>query len=210
MSKKCENVEELDDTALAYLVKFENNEEALGALISRHTGLCFSIAKKYISHPNITGVNRDEILCSKDKIIYESAKTYDKDKARGAKFSTWLGNCMKYHCLDTIYGNIRTTSVDEDTLNFLVESRARDSEDKSLQKNGETLEYIKEILSQIGDSSVRRVIELRYFSNQDKMLTFAEISKKMNASIQTTVNWHDKFIKLIRTKIVGEKALDIV
>lgn len=67
-----------EDLRLVELAK-EGDNEALKSLIDKHSGICVETYKKYLNLPNVSGFISDEIVSSKDYIIYNSAKTFDPE-----------------------------------------------------------------------------------------------------------------------------------
>ncbi len=88
-----------DDLKLVLLAK-EGDNDAIKSLIDKHSGICVETYKKYLNLPNVSGFISDEIVSSKDYIIYNSVKTFDPEM--GSKFSTWLANQTRFYCLNCI------------------------------------------------------------------------------------------------------------
>jgi len=103
------------DEELTRKVKEEGCSESLSELINRHSPLCNSIYGKFAKAMGQTGAFPEDILDDKSLIIFESAKSYDPTKP--AKFSSWLGNQVRYRCLNAMKKYGREISI-ENCLNL--------------------------------------------------------------------------------------------
>ena len=86
-----------DDQLTASIQGNKDIEECLEVLINRHSGLCIDMINGYISQ-NYNETLRQELIKEKDYQIYHSALKFDPN--RGSKFSTYLGNEIKWKCLN--------------------------------------------------------------------------------------------------------------
>ena len=103
-----------------------------------------------------SGIFVDDVLNDKDYIIYQSAKSFDP--TRKTKFSTWLGNQVRYYCLNKINKNKKYVTTEDQELSFLMEREEGPEDNKELR------DYMLDLLSQIKDKRIKRIFELRYFS----------------------------------------------
>jgi len=140
-----------------------------------------------------SGIFVDDVLNDKDYIIYQSAKSFDP--TRKTKFSTWLGNQVRYYCLNKINKNKKYVTTEDQELSFLVEKEERQEDNKELR------DYILNLLSQIKDKRVKKIFELRYFSDEKSRMTWTDISKKVSVSSQTAINLHNKGLTSLKKKI---------
>jgi RNA polymerase sigma factor (sigma-70 family) len=195
-----------EDSRLIQSVKNGNND-AIKLLINKHSGVCVNVYKKYINLPNICGFISDEIISSKDYIIYNSAKTYNPDM--GSKFSTWLSNQTRYFCLNCINKNNKLVPTESEDLVNLIDFKSKDSENSTNQKDAkaETLEIIKETLDELTNEKIKETILRKYFSTDSEFKTYTDIAQEMNVTVQTIINWHKKFINLIRQKCINRKII---
>ena len=195
-----------EDAELVLLAK-DGNNEAIKFLIEKHSGICVDTYKKYINLPNVSGFISDEIISNKDYIIYNSAKTYDP--SMGSKFSTWLSNQTRFFCLNCINKYNKLVPVEEKDLNFLIESRNRQENSPSLEKETkeEIIEIIKQTLSEISNKKIKECITKKYFSSESRCKTYTEVAREMNVTVQTAINWHKKFIKLVKEKCKNKKII---
>lgn len=196
---------DITDAELIFKVKEHNSSDALNVLIDRHSGICHKIYHKYFSG-NKT-MTAEDVRAEKDSLIYQAATSWNPDF--GTKFSTWLGNVVTYACLNACTGKKREIAVDDEVLNHLIDEKTNEF-NSLIRKDKELIEYIEQILEQSNDEVAKQVIKMRYLSNTDKPMTFKQIAKHFNVSTQTVVNWHDKFIDLLRKKLLSGANFDTI
>jgi RNA polymerase sigma factor (sigma-70 family) len=187
----------ITDTYLANEVKEKDCQNSLVELIGRHSNLCYKICQKYMPVLHASGIFVDDVLGDKDYIIYRSAKSYNPDKK--TKFSSWLGNQVRYHCLNKINKNKKYVTMEDRELSFLVEKGERE------ESNTELRDYISSHLTRIKDKRIKQIFELRYFSEEGR-LTWTAISKKINVSSQTAINLHNKGLAILKKRIKKESS----
>jgi len=200
------NIQEYNDSILAFNVKSSNDEESLKELIRRHNPMCFSLYKKYSSALEISGVNLQDLISSKDFIIYQSAKSFNPDKK--SKFSTWLYNQIRYQCLNTINSNKNTLPMEIEKINFLID-QASAKENNYSDKVKDTNEYIFKILESCLDKRIVQIYKMRYF-NGPKLMAWSKIARKLKVSTQTAINLHKKGMTLLKVKINSNFYLERV
>ena len=195
--------ENLEELSLINLAK-EGDNQSLKQIIDQHSGICVNIYKKYTTISSISGVTRDDIESSKDYIIFNSVKSYDP--SRGSKFSTWLANQTRFYCLNSINKNKNLTPSDEDTIEYLIDKKHFEDfkENDAIEFKNETISEIKKILNSISNKKIKKCIEKKYFSDENK--TYTSIAQEMNVTVQTVINWHNKFIKLVKQKLNSQNT----
>lgn len=198
-------INSLKDNDLADMVKNNANQEALSILIDRHSGICYKIYNKYFQ--NNTSTIAKDIEEQKDLFIYQAAKSFNP--SFGAKFSTWLGNIVTYACLNACNEYKKEMVMDGDVLKYLADQQSNE-EASYIAKDNDILSYIKEIIDMSSDDMAKEVIKMRYFTDGNKVKTFKEIADHFGVSTQTVVNWHDKFINLLKNKLKSESNVDIL
>ena len=148
------------DDFLANEVKENECENSLVELIGRHSNLCYNICQKYMPVMHASGIFLDDVLGDKDYIIYHSAKTFDP--TRKTKFSTWLGNQVRYHCLNKINKNKKYVTTEDQELSFLIDK------DGEKENTDELKDYITNLLSKIKDKRIKQIFQFRNFSDEKK------------------------------------------
>lgn len=190
----------LSDNHLVERVKIKNCEKSLIELSERHSGLYFKILKKYSKSFFANNIDINEAASEKNLIIWNSVKSFSTD--RNVKFSTWLANQTKYHCLNTLNrkSKDRLVTAGDDLLDYLNE----EEEDYS----GSVLfEFIENILNQLKDKRIKKIFSMRY-SKEEKKPSWCVVASNLKISTQTAINLHNKGIKILRKKIDSEKFLD--
>gem|GEM_PF-918991 len=195
--------ENFEDHTLIDNVKTKSCNSSLLELITRHSGICFSIGKKF---SNYGGVDINDINDNKDWIIYSAALSFNGDK--GSKFSTWLGNQVKYYCLNLKNKTSKYVGAEESTIEFLINQYYNSA--KASDSKRDTLNTINDILEQVKDQNIKQAIHYRYFSNKDRILNYSEIGEILNVTPQTVLNWHNKFIDLAKKKLTSSTNTDII
>ncbi len=189
----------LSDTELIKRIQKKNCETSLKVLIDKHSALCFDVFKKYLPALTKTGIYADDIFSEKYYLVYKSALSFKANK--NTKFSTWLGNQMRYHCLNALNKN-RLISVSDEVMDINMNRNVTIT--KNLNKTKEEMDYIFNLLSQLKDKRVKEIFHLRYFAalSKKKKTPWALIAKNMNVSTQTAINLHSKGIKILRSKML--------
>jgi RNA polymerase sigma factor (sigma-70 family) len=191
------------DIYLVKKIKEKSCNDSLKELIRRHSGICFSIGKKFSSSSSF---NIQELTDNKDWIIYSAALSFNDNK--GSKFSTWLANQVKFYCLNLKNKTSRYIETESDTIEFLVNQYYNLSNDKSNKK--ELINTLFDLLEQIKDEDMKKAIHYRYFFNKEKILNYCEIGEILHVTPQTVLNWHNKFINLAKKKLTSKSNVDII
>ena len=194
-----------EDIELVNNVQEDNCQDSLKELINRHSALCYNVYQKYGSTLSSSGVFFDDVVKEKDYVIYKSAMSYNPDK--NTKFSTWVGNHARYHCLNLINANQKYVAVDDSTLSYFMENNQPHPDSSQSQERQDTLEYIFNLLSQLKDKRIKKVFELRYLGGDGKE-SRSKIGENMGVSTQTAINLHDRGTKILRKKMSSEVFFD--
>ena len=195
----------MKDENLVKNVRENRCDKSLRELISRHSPLCYNIYKRYASALKKNCLDYSDIKGEKDYIIYNSCISFKPDKK--VKFSTWLGNYTRYYYLNLINKNKNYISVDSDELIYFADKNCM--EDEGGENLGEFKDYIMNLLKQVKDPRIESIFKLRYFSNKNKM-TWNEISRELNVSIQTAINLHSKGLGILKNKVESENLSDLI
>ena len=183
-----------DDLSLIEKIKEGQDEDSLKELIARHSGIYTQMVNMTISDQS--NVNKNDILDEKDLFIYEKALKYDS--SRNIKFSTYLGNEIRWKCL-----NIHNKAKKYEYSDISLQSENLIEKDffKESQKQ-EIVDKIFELAEKCPDQRVRKIFEMRYKGGKKNKLTpWKKIAKKLKLSIQGCINIHSRFVKEIRKNI---------
>jgi len=190
-------MEKPTDNELVTNVKRTNCEDSLKLLISRHSPLCFDVCKKYSKALIQRGIDVNDISGDKDYMIYKSVMSFDPTKK--TKFSTWLGNQMRYHCLNSLNKN-RLIPTEDSQMDFFMNRNVEYVKD-SVE---EQVDYVDNLVSQIKDSRVKKIFSLRYFGNPNKKTPWNKVAKEVGVSTQTAINLHTKAMDMIKRKMTNK------
>jgi RNA polymerase sigma factor (sigma-70 family) len=189
-------VETITDVELVEKVQEESCNNSLKELINRHSALCVDICKKYTPALYASGVPCTDVYEDKDYIVYKSALSFKPEKK--VKFSTWLGNQVRYHCLNAINGKGYLLNVEnDDDLDFFIDQ----TQDRKDEENKLEVQYIFSILAQLRDPRIKEVFNLRYFKTDKKKMPWSEIGRKMSVSTQTAINLHQRGLEILNKKM---------
>ena len=184
-----------DETLIKKIVKNQCNK-SLKELVERHSGMLFNIGKKYCTSCLL---DLQEINDNKYWIIFNAAKSFDPNK--GSKFSTWLGNQIRFFCLNYKNKNNKFFTVEDKTLEIIV--NAFNKKEESSNKK-EIINKIIDLFHEISDPNTKNAIYYRYFHSQERILNYAEIAEILNVTPQTVLNWHNKFIEFAKKKLTNK------
>lgn len=190
----------VDEKLVSQIQNGKNTEECLDILIERHSGLCIDMINGYMSKGHNDSLRR-ELIKEKDYQIFNSALKYNPDK--GAKFSTYLGNEIKWKCLNIYNKNKKrqTIPVEEDVINYL-------NYNNQINENNIDSEIFNNIIDQAKkhkDPRVNRIFHLRYIEGKNNsVMPWKNIGNQLNMSIQGCINIHDSALKQFKNKIRKE------
>jgi hypothetical protein len=180
-----------DDLSLIEQIKQNNSENCLKELIAKHSGIYLQIVNQTISDQS--NINKNDIIDDKDLFIYQKALNFEPN--RNIKFSTYLGNEIKWKCLNIHNKAKRYEYCD-------VGDQSEHLVDKDYIKeyiDNEMIGLIYEIAEKNPDHRVRKIIQMRYKQcKQSKLTPWKRIAKKLKLSIQGCINIHNRFIKEIK------------
>jgi RNA polymerase sigma factor (sigma-70 family) len=194
-----------NDLDLVKEVKCKNCSEAMKELEQRHSGVCFSMIKKYYNALSSVGVDPNELAKEKDYVMYKSVLNFDPTK--NIKFSTWVGNQMRFYCLNSMNKNNSSISMDNENIKNIIERKQSLEIFKIIHK--ENYEYIFNILLKLKDKRIEKIFKMRYFSDK-KNVSWSKIAKKLKVSTQTVINLHNKTLKFLKNKLESNKLYDTI
>jgi RNA polymerase sigma factor (sigma-70 family) len=189
-------MDHLKDEALIKNVINKQCNESLKELVNRHSGIIFNIGKKYCNSCNL---DINELNDNRYWIVFNSAKTFNNTK--GSKFSTWLGNQVRFFCLNYKNKNSKFVPIEDEHLEFFINNFSKNDE-KVNQK--EVINTIIDLFNQISDPNTKNAVYYRYFYNKERILNYSEIADILNVTPQTVLNWHNKFVDLAKKKLTNK------
>jgi RNA polymerase sigma factor (sigma-70 family) len=183
----------MKDLELAQQVRNYDDQVALQELIEKHQGIFYTIVHKYSTVFKQSGVYKNDVLDDRDYIIYKTAKSFQPDK--NAKFSTWLGNCTTYECLNRISEKAKFIYSEE--LDNQKTCPTIQSPDPC---NEEKIQFCFDEVKKLNDKRALKIFKLRYLNGTRKVMPWNQIGEKLKISTQTALNIHNKAIKRIKSK----------
>lgn len=163
------------------------DSKPLVELVSRHTGLYANIVNQFAGYSS--AINKDDLLDERLSNIWDYAKEYDE--SRGMKFSTYLGQRVKFTCQTILSKQKIETS---DVSNNLPEPR-------DFMDAEEARDDIAEIMSHTEESKdklFRRILKMR----GDKM-TWAVIGEKTGYSYEWVRKVYYKRLDELKKKVLS-------
>jgi RNA polymerase sigma factor (sigma-70 family) len=189
---KIEKSAKIDDYSLIKLIKNRNCNDSFKELQDRHSNLYYSICNKFRGRVDIEEVYKD-----KDFVLYKAIMSFSDD--RGAKFSTWLGNYARYHCLNYIKNNYKYVITDDDKITHFFNNKSIEEHNQDTDHKGE-LDYAFSILEGMSDKRIFKIFKMRYLHDGPR-LTWKEIAEEFNLTPQTIINLHTKGRRALKRKM---------
>jgi RNA polymerase sigma factor (sigma-70 family) len=183
-----------DETLIKKVINNQCND-SLKELVDRHSGMIFNIGKKYCSSCNL---DINELNDNRYWIIFNAAKSYNSEK--GSKFSTWLGNQIRFFCLNFKNKNSKLVPIEDQHLEFFI----NDSQKYNKNNQKELVNTIIDLFNEISDPNTKNAIYYRYFHNKERILNYSEIAEILKVTPQTVLNWHNKFINFAKKKLTNK------
>ncbi len=112
------NLNKLSDVELIKLINEETCNDAFCELVSRHENLYYKVCHGYMNGLKRSGVSSEDILSDKMFVFYNSLSSFDADK--NVKFSTWLANQARFHCLNRISNTKNKFFVDNEEISPII------------------------------------------------------------------------------------------
>jgi len=183
------------DLTLINNIKDRRDEDSLLELINRHSGIYHTMVNYFLSGTQNIG---EKSALAEEKVlnIYSSALSYDPD--RNTKFSTHLANQTKWKCLNIINKKKRNREIYLDDDNSFIEPSCESF--LSQIKKKEVFKVFESCLKEENDERVKKIVDLRYNTNNNKLRAWRVIATEMCMSIQGCINIHNKFIQKVKKK----------
>ena len=192
--KTSDRIEEVNsDLTLISKIQDKNDQDSLLELIDRHSGIFHSMVNYFMSHPQNT-LDKSYLVGEKDSTIYDSALNYDPN--RNTKFSTHLANQTKWKCLNLLNKKKKNKEVFiDDDSNYIEPSCESFIYDIN---KGEALSVFKKCLKNEKDERVKKIVDMRYGTVNNKLTPWRFIAQELKMSIQGCINIHNKFINKVK------------
>jgi len=181
------------DYSLIKKIKNKNCSDSFVQLTERHAKLFYSICNKYVAVQK-----HDEIHLDLNFVFLKSINSYNKDKK--TKFSTWLGNCTRYHCLN--YTKVESKYVDhenEEASQLLFNTKSMENYNNDKLKVD--IDHIFSTLDDLKDKRIPKIFRMRYLHIGKKRPTWKKIGERFNLTSQTIINLHGKGRAVIKKSL---------
>ena len=183
------------DLALINKIKASNDQDCLISLIERHSGIYIYVVDQFTRSPNSL-IDREIIMKEKDHTIFTAALNYNPNCK--SKFSTYLANEAKWKCLNAISKAKRRRETSFEDLKTDPES-GEDSCQQLIKL--EAFNFFKNMLEKEKDKRVKKIIDIRYNTTNNKLVTWRVVAKELDMSIQGCINIHNKFINKVKNEL---------
>ena len=181
------------DYTLISNIQEKNDEESLLEIIDRHSGIFHTMVNQFMSHPHCS-LDKSLLVGEKDSTIYSAALNYDP--TRKTKFSTHLANQTKWKCLNILNKKKKNRELQLDENNNYSEPFC-DSFLREIDKE-EAFSLFNKCLKKEKDERVKKIIDLRYGVDNNKLTPWKNIAKELDMSIQGCINIHNRFINKVK------------
>ena len=197
------------DNTLVKRVKSTGCNDSFVVLSERHEKLYYKMCQKYMPVILAKGLRKEDVLSDKDFVMFKAIRSYKPNK--NCKFSTWLGNCSKYHCLTFINKDNRHIDVDDEVINLFLTDKSKEDYDNETNLKDEK-DFVFKILGKLRDKRISKVFHLRYFDKniKKKKATWSVIANKINTSTQTAINLHQRGVNILNKKLRSKEIYDSI
>jgi len=184
---------EKTDNQLIKKIKKDNCSDSFKTLSERHCKLFYSVCNKYVSPNKIKDIHLDLNF-----VFFKSLSSYKKNKK--TKFTTWLANCTRYHCLNYSKNENKYVDLyDDETATLMFNTQAIENYDNEKYKI--EVDHIFSMLEELKDKRIVKIFRMRYLYTDRKRPTWKKIGERFNLTSQTIINLHDKGRTIIKKKI---------
>ena len=181
------------DYTLISNIQEENDENSLLEIIDRHSGIFHTMVNQFMSHPHCSW-DKSLLVGEKDSTIYSAALNYDP--TRKTKFSTHLANQTKWKCLNILNKKKKNKEFQlDDNINY--DEPFSDGFLREIDK-GEAFSLFNKCLKKEKDERVKKIIDLRYGVDNNKLNPWKKIALELDMSIQGCINIHNRFINKVK------------
>jgi len=185
----------ISDLELLKKINEEICDDCFCELVRRHENLFYKICHGYMSALNKAGMSSEDILSDKFYVFYNSTSSFDASK--NVKFSTWLANQTRFHCLNKISSTKNKFFIDNEEISPIIDSEISMEayRKKPVKVN---LDNILTAFSDLSDKRVSYVFKRKY---SDYKVKWKKIAEELGVTTQTVLNLHKKGINLLKRKI---------
>ncbi len=196
----------LTDEQLINRIRSENCSDSIIELSNRHRALVTAISKKYANAAQCSGISLGDFIENTESIVYDAAKKFDAEKE--VKFSTWLGENVRFHCLHALKRESKYFNPNQDQFTEKLANSVLNEDAHEKDLVGQQMEYVMNILAQVKDKRIETIIRMRYLNGKSKKTSFSVIAKHLKISTQGVINLHDSFMAFLKGKMRANENMD--
>jgi len=180
-----------DNELIKEIKKGNNVCKNFGVISDRHSGIFFKMAHKYISKKFTE--KRLDFFNDKDYYIFQVVLDYKENKK--TKFSTYLGNRIKWMCINNYYKTINSCEINyPDEIMYNCPDNNKNIDIQSISEAMEMLKKDK-------DPRLHKIFTLRYLEGKgNNVMPWKDVCVQdgINLSVQGCINVHNNYIKKTR------------
>tara|TARA_Y100000592_G_scaffold88992_1_gene145565 strand:+ start:133 stop:705 length:573 start_codon:yes stop_codon:yes gene_type:complete len=180
-----------DNDIIQEIKKGINISENYQIISDRHSGIFYKMADKWISKK--FKEKRLDFFRDKDYYIFQVILDYNEDK--NTKFSTYLGNRIKWMCINNYYKEINCCEINcPDQLMYNCPDLRKEIDVQSIS---EAMNMIKNEK----DQRLHKIFTFRYLEGKgNNLMPWKDVccQEGINLSVQGCINVHNQYIKKIR------------
>lgn len=174
-----------DDFSLVMRVKETGDSAAMNELICRNTGVFLQVLDRSLPS-DVFATQKEDFRNERSFHLYDAVMKYKPES--NMKFSTYLGQTIKWKCL-----TLKNRGPDKDTVfidSLDVPPAEKEPQDSS---NKEKIETIFQFAENYPNELARKIVDYRY--NSASKISWKQIAKKLDISVSWATLIHGQFIK---------------
>ena len=173
-----------------------NISENFKELSERHSGIYFYIVNKLVSDKFI----EKKLDFRNDKDYYMFMAILEFDESKKTKFSTYLGNKIKWMCINDFHktNNRKTSNADNNEL----DTKRSTPPLQGIER--EDIDRFFNLATMDADARILKIFSRRYLEGKgNKVMPWRDVCQGngINLSIQGCINVHNKFLKKVKTQM---------
>lgn len=176
----------MDDLYLINQVKETGSSEAFREITQRHSGLYLQVLDNSLPSEQFP-LQKEDFRAEREFYIYDAVMKFEPSK--GMKFSTYLGQTIKWKCL-----TLRHRGNDKDTCSLEPLSSYMEEQEYLPPQRKEQIEKIFQYAENFPDETVRNVVLARYNDGR-KTLSWKKVADKVGISSREANLAYQKFVK---------------
>jgi RNA polymerase sigma factor (sigma-70 family) len=193
----------MTDIELINRVKEEKDSAALTELIERHSGMYVKMVQRYAcvernSPYGSAKLDTHELKDDKAFNIYQFVLSYDPN--RNMKFSTYVGEMTRYHCLD-ILNDRKILSNHSNKVEVTEDTPLTSTDSDTSQPSDNTLQSIRARTKSVTDDRFWTIFDLRHFKDGGGY-TWRTIGQRIGLTHECARQIYNRNIKHIKYHLI--------